>query len=299
MITLYWSPGTAAMAPQACLEEAGADYEMVRVRRDGYTVIEPEGYLALQPEGRIPALRDGDLVLHEAAAICMHIADRFPDSGLLPPVGTAERAHAYRWLTYLTNTLQATYQMWYQTDRFIQGEAVRAGVQRDLEPRLDEIFDWIDSQLETAGRTCSARRSRRPTSTASCSPAGAGTCPGRRGRCRRSASTTGGWPSGRAWSRCSRSRASKPCRREQRGGPRAPPVDLHGLPRGGRARGRRRDPQLHGAREDLRHAPPPRGSLVDVVQGAARHPGRARRDEPGAVLRAAVRRTPRLGRRMA
>ena len=123
MITLYWSPGTAAMAPQACLEEAGADYEMVRVRRDGYTVIEPEGYLELQPEGRIPALRDGDLVLHESAAICMHIADRFPDSGLLPPVGTAERAHAYRWLTYLTNTLQATYQMWYQTDRFIQGEA--------------------------------------------------------------------------------------------------------------------------------------------------------------------------------
>ena len=148
MITLYWSPGTAAMAPQACLEEAGAEYEMVQVRREGYTVIEPEGYLVLQPEGRIPALRDGDLVLHEAAAICMHIADRFPDSGLLPPVGTAERAHAYRWLTYLTNTLQATYQMWYQTDRFIQGEAVRAGVQRDLEPRLDEIFDWIDSQLE-------------------------------------------------------------------------------------------------------------------------------------------------------
>ena len=64
VITLYWSPGTAAMAPQACLEEAGADYEMVQVRREGYTVVEPEGYLALQPEGRIPALRDGDLVLH-------------------------------------------------------------------------------------------------------------------------------------------------------------------------------------------------------------------------------------------
>jgi hypothetical protein len=53
------------MAPQACLEEAGADYEMVRVCRDGYTVVEPEGCLALQPEGRIPALRvprDADAV---------------------------------------------------------------------------------------------------------------------------------------------------------------------------------------------------------------------------------------------
>jgi glutathione S-transferase len=148
VITLYWSPGTAAMAPQACLEEAGAEYEMVEVRRDGYTVVEPEGYLAIQPEGRIPALRDGDLVLHEAAAICMHIADRFPESGLLPPVGTRERAHAYRWLTYLTNTLQVTYQLWYQTDRFISDPDVQAGVTRDLEPRLNQIFDWIDAQID-------------------------------------------------------------------------------------------------------------------------------------------------------
>jgi glutathione S-transferase len=148
MITLYWSPGTAAMAPQACLEEAGASYDLVRVIRDGYTVIEPQGYLELQPEGRIPALRDGDLVLHEAAAICMHVADRFPESGLLPALGSAERADAYRWLTYLTNTLQVTYQLWYQTDRFIDDVGAQAAVKASLEPRLDGIFDWIDGQID-------------------------------------------------------------------------------------------------------------------------------------------------------
>ena len=148
MITLYWMPGTAAMAPQACLEEAGASYELVRVRRKGYTVIEPEGYLELQPEGRIPAFRDGDLVLHEAAAICMHVADRFPESGLLPALGSAERADAYRWLTYLTNTLQVTYQLWYQTDRFIDDVGAQAAVKASLEPRLDGIFDWIDGQID-------------------------------------------------------------------------------------------------------------------------------------------------------
>jgi glutathione S-transferase len=160
VITLYWAPGTAAMAPQACLEEAGAEYELVRVRRHGYTVIEPEGYLELQPEGRIPAFRDGDLVLHESAAICMYVADRFPESGLLPPLGVPARAHAYRWLTYLTNTLQATYQMWYQTDRFIQGDIARAGVKASLEPRLDDIYDWIDCQIDgnpyLLGKTFSA-----------------------------------------------------------------------------------------------------------------------------------------------
>ena len=150
MLTLYWAPGTAAMAPHACLEEAGAEYELVRVRRQGYTPFEPADYLEVSPHGRIPGLRDGDLVLHESAAICMHIADRFPEAGLMPPPGTPERAHAYRWLTYLTNTLQATYQFWYQTDRYVDDEDVRARVKADLEPKLDLIYDWIDSELEGA-----------------------------------------------------------------------------------------------------------------------------------------------------
>jgi glutathione S-transferase len=77
----------------------------------------------------------------------MHVADRFPESELLPPLGTAPRADAYRWLTYLTNTLQATYQLWYQTDRFIEDEGLQAGVKASLEPRLDGIFDWIDGQI--------------------------------------------------------------------------------------------------------------------------------------------------------
>ena len=121
MITLYWSPGTAAMAPQACLEEAGADYEMVRVRRDGYTVIEPEGYLAIQPGGRIPALRDGDLVLTTSR----------PRSACTSPTASPTWASCRRSArpsaptrtagspTSLNTCLQATSDV-DQTDRFIQ-----------------------------------------------------------------------------------------------------------------------------------------------------------------------------------
>src|SRR4029078_12040959 len=53
-----------------------------------------------------------------------------------------------RCLTSLPTTLQTPSQMCHQPDRFIFDPDVQAGVKRDLEPRLDEIFDWIDSQLD-------------------------------------------------------------------------------------------------------------------------------------------------------
>ena len=148
---LFWSPGTAAMAPHACLEEAGADYELVRVRRDGWRVVEPADYYEMTPAGRIPAYRDGDLVLHEAAAICIHVADTHPHAGLLPPHATPERADPNRWLVYLTNTLQATYVMWYQTARTIPDEAAHPAIKRHLGERLDEMYDWIDGRLAASG----------------------------------------------------------------------------------------------------------------------------------------------------
>ena len=177
VITLYWSPGTAAMAPQACLEEAGAEYEMVQVRREGYTVIEPEGYLELQPEGRIPALRDGDLVLHEAAA-----------SACTSPTGSPTPASFRR----SGRPSAPTPTVGSPTSRTRSRRPTRCGIRPTASSRArrcGRACSAISSRgstrsstgstrsSRTGGRTCSARRSRRPTCTASCSPAGAGTCP--------------------------------------------------------------------------------------------------------------------------
>jgi glutathione S-transferase len=145
--TLYYLPGSAAMAPHAALEEAGADYELVRVVRENGVPVSPPDYLEISPFGRVPAYVDGDLRLFESAAIVMHVADAHPGSGLLPAVGSPERAHAYRWLVYLTNTLQPTYLNWFYPDRVgVEDEAVKTHAAREL----DEIFAWIDGQL--AGR---------------------------------------------------------------------------------------------------------------------------------------------------
>ena len=105
MRQLHYYPGNASMAPHVVLREIGAPFELVLVdrTRDAH---KSESYLRLNPNGQIPVLVDGDLVLYEAAAICLYLADTSPQHDLLPAIGTAERAQAYKWLMWMTNTVQ-------------------------------------------------------------------------------------------------------------------------------------------------------------------------------------------------
>ncbi len=115
MYRLYYSPGLASMAPHLTLCELNAPFELVRIDRSKGEHRTPE-YLALNPNGRIPTLVDGELVLFEAAAICMHLADRHPDGKLLPKLGTASRAEAYKWLAFLTNSLQVDFWQYFRPE---------------------------------------------------------------------------------------------------------------------------------------------------------------------------------------
>ena len=132
------------MAPHATLAEIGVAYELVLVERDeqGRST---DAYLALNPLGKIPTLEDGDLVLTESAAICLHLAERFPDARLAPPVGTAERSEVYRWLIHFTNTLQPAFLRFFYPERYGS-----EGVSEAAVTELHEHFDRIDGHL--AGR---------------------------------------------------------------------------------------------------------------------------------------------------
>ncbi|MEO8183793.1 MAG: glutathione S-transferase N-terminal domain-containing protein [Deltaproteobacteria bacterium] len=57
-------------------------------------------YLRLNPNGRIPTLVCGDLVMFEAAAICVHVAEQHPEARLIPPLGALQRAHFFQWLMF-------------------------------------------------------------------------------------------------------------------------------------------------------------------------------------------------------
>ena len=151
MYQLYYFPGNASITPHMLLEEIGAPYELQFVDRTKNAHKTPE-YLALHPSGLIPVLIDGEgdgrLVLHETVAVCLHILDSHPESGWTPALGSPERAQLYKWLCYMTNTIQSTYLTYFYGHRYTTDEAGIEAVKAAAESRLNGSFDIIEAALE-------------------------------------------------------------------------------------------------------------------------------------------------------
>jgi glutathione S-transferase len=152
MIHLHYAPGNASMTPHMLLEELGVPFELKRVDRENNAHKSPE-YLKMNPNGLIPVLVDGDLVLYETAAIVLHLVDTHPAAGLAPAVGTAERALFYKWLAWLSSSLQPQFSIYFYTERYVApGNAGGATEVKTLtEKRIESLIDQIDAQLASHG----------------------------------------------------------------------------------------------------------------------------------------------------
>ena len=151
MYQLYYHPGNASLAPHVVLEEIGAPYELRFVDRANHQHKSPE-YLKLNPSGRIPVLIDGDLVLYETAAICLHLADHHPQAKLMPPPGSSQRSECYKWLMYLATTLQAELISYFYPERLIDDAAGAVQVKQHAEIRVGQMLDIIEAELATQNR---------------------------------------------------------------------------------------------------------------------------------------------------
>jgi glutathione S-transferase len=151
---LHYDPGSAAMVPHILLQELGERFELVPVSRAQRAHKEP-AYLRLNPNGLIPVLVDGDLVLYETAAIVLHLCDTHPQAQLAPAVGTRERAHFYKWLMWLTNTLQTTLIAYFYPERWVdEGNAEGAAqVKRHAERKVAGLLQQLDAELARHGQS--------------------------------------------------------------------------------------------------------------------------------------------------
>jgi glutathione S-transferase len=156
MLTLHYHPSNASITPHILLEEMGVPFAVKLVDRSQGAHKSVE-YLKLNPNGLIPVLIDDEntppLVLYETAAICLYLVDKFPEKGFAPTVGTVERAHFYKWLVWLTNTLQPTIISYFYPDRYVNAgdspdaKSAAAQVKTSAQARVGAMLKQLDDQL--------------------------------------------------------------------------------------------------------------------------------------------------------
>jgi glutathione S-transferase len=104
-LTFYTNPMSRGRIARWMLEEVGAPYETVLL--DYESAMKAPDYLAINPMGKVPAIRHGETVVTETAAICAYLADAFPDKGLAPPPRDPRRGTYYRWLFFAAGPVEA------------------------------------------------------------------------------------------------------------------------------------------------------------------------------------------------
>jgi glutathione S-transferase len=105
MMQLYWAPRTRSFTALWLMEETGQPYQRLLTDVLAGAQKTPE-YRAINPMGKVPALRDGDATLAEAAAICAYVAERYPEAGLAPAVGDPLRAKYLYWLFFAPSCIE-------------------------------------------------------------------------------------------------------------------------------------------------------------------------------------------------
>lgn len=104
-LVLYHAVPSRSITTHWMLEEIGVPYRIERLSLETQENRQPE-YLAVNPLGKVPALRHGDTVVTETAAICAYLAETFPEAGLDVPVGSPHRGAYLRWLFFAPVTLE-------------------------------------------------------------------------------------------------------------------------------------------------------------------------------------------------
>lgn len=98
-ITFFHAPNTRSFGVLVLLEELQAVYDLHLLR---FATGEQRGsdYLDINPMGKVPAIRHGDSVITEQAAVYMYLAELYPEKHLAPPPGDARRGAYLRWMVF-------------------------------------------------------------------------------------------------------------------------------------------------------------------------------------------------------
>lgn len=104
-LLLYHAVPSRSMTVHWMLEELDMPYDLHVLDLQKGDQKTPE-YLDINPMGKVPALRHGDAVITQAPAICLYLADLFPEAGLTVPVGDPQRGPYLSWFFFVQACLE-------------------------------------------------------------------------------------------------------------------------------------------------------------------------------------------------
>jgi glutathione S-transferase len=145
MLKLYLAPGTCAMAAHIALEEAGANYEAVRLDFTNGEQKRPE-FLAVNPKARVPALVTDHGVLTETPAILAYVAQCFPAAALAPTEPYAfARAQAFN--SYLCSTVHVAHAHKTRGTRWTDDAAAVESLKQKVPQNMADCFALIERDM--------------------------------------------------------------------------------------------------------------------------------------------------------
>jgi len=152
-LTLYHAAPSRSSVVHWILEEIGEPYDLhlLSLKKEDNR---DTAYLAINPMGKVPALKHGDVVVTESAAICLYLADAFPQAGLTVPIGDPRRGVFLKWLFFGPSCLEPA-----MTDRaFKRAEAPpRAALgYGDYETTMDAVAKAVEPGPYLLGEQFSA-----------------------------------------------------------------------------------------------------------------------------------------------
>jgi glutathione S-transferase len=146
MIKLFYAPHTCCLASHIALEDAGAEYETVRIDFAAHGQ-RSQDYLAINPKGRVPALVTDRGALTETPAILAFIAQSFPGAGLAPVHDPFAFAQVQAFNSYLCSTLHVNHSHRMRGSRWADDPAAITAMQRKVPESVAACYDLIERHM--------------------------------------------------------------------------------------------------------------------------------------------------------
>jgi len=146
MLTLYYAPGTCALASHLALEYTGARYQTVRLDF-GKTEQRSAEYLRINPKGRVPALVTDHGILTETPALLLFISQTFPQASLAPLEDPFLLARANEFNSYLCSTVHVAHAHGRRAYRWVDDAQAIEAIRKKVPQTVGESFELIEREM--------------------------------------------------------------------------------------------------------------------------------------------------------